>query len=214
MRMFKRRRSRRALNRSRGGIVGDGTESLQSCSEEELARRAKGGSAAAFEELARRLQGPLIGFLQRRFASREDAEDVAQEAFLRTYQAMGKFRQGKRFRTWLFTIAYRLAVSRRRSARKMEEVGEVMDQRDGPREQLGQREWGERVWATAREVLGEEQVLALWLYYVEAMPAAEVGRVMGKSWVSVKTMLHRARKKLEPHLAEMEGETVRIGGLR
>jgi RNA polymerase sigma-70 factor (ECF subfamily) len=173
-------------------------------SDEDLARDARAGSVASFEELARRVQGPLVAFLERRFPSRRDAEDVAQDALLRAWRALPSYREQSRWRTWVFTIAYRLAVTRGRGERAMvpfptgDEPGGASD---GPAEALERRERGERVWATARAVLTEEQASALWLYYVEELPAGEVARVLGRSWVSVKTMLHRARKKLEPHLA-------------
>jgi RNA polymerase sigma-70 factor (ECF subfamily) len=148
------------------------------------------------------VQGPLVAFLARRFPSRRDAEDVAQEALVRAWRALPSYRDGMRVRTWLFTIAYRLAVSRGRGEVATVSVPHDMgDRRDGPAETAAQRECGERVWATARAHLSEEQVSALWLTYVEELPAGEVARVLGRSWVSVKTMLHRARRKLEPHLA-------------
>jgi RNA polymerase sigma-70 factor (ECF subfamily) len=185
-------------------VVSDG---LQMASDEDLACEARAGSVASFEELARRVQVPLVRFLARRFPSRRDAEDVAQEALIRAYQSLGSFRDGGRFRTWLFTIAYRVAVSRGRSGHATVAMPEGLgDGGDGPGEAMERRERAVRGWGTARALLNEEQVAALWLYYVEQMPAGEVARVMGRSWVSVKTMLHRARKKLEPHLvAEAEG---------
>jgi RNA polymerase sigma-70 factor, ECF subfamily len=176
---------------------------LAAKSDEDLARDARAGSLASFDELARRVQGPLVAFLARRFPSRRDAEDVAQEALVRAWRALASYRDGMRVRTWLYTIAYRLAVSRRRG----EPVATVAvpdgmgDGRDGPVEAAVRRERGERVWAAARALLNEEQVSALWLFYVEELPAVEVARVLGRSWASVKTMLHRARRKLQPHLA-------------
>lgn len=192
-------------------------DSLATMSDEDLARDARAGSVASFEELARRVQVPLVSFLARKFPSRRDAEDVAQEALIRAYRSLGSYREGRRFRTWLFTIAYRVAVSRGRSEGVTVAMPEgVGDSRLGPAEECERRERGERVWATARSVLGEEQAAALWLYYVEGLPAGEVARVLGRSWVSVKTMLHRARKKLGPHLAADADELVEspAGGVR
>ena len=173
-------------------------------SDEDLARDARAGSVASFEELARRAQGPLVAFLERRFPSRRDAEDVAQDALVQAWRALGTFRQGMRWRTWVYTIAYRLAVSRGRAERPavaMPAVDWAEDAKNAPPELLERRERGERVWAAARAVLTEEQVSALWLCYVEELSGMEIARVLDRSWVSVKTMLHRARKKLEPHLA-------------
>ncbi|MGB7157586.1 MAG: sigma factor, partial [Tepidisphaeraceae bacterium] len=87
---------------------------LTARSDEDLARDARAGSVASFEVLARRVQGPLVAFLARRFPSRRDAEDVSQEALVRVWRALPSYRDGMRVRTWVFTIAYRLAVSRGR----------------------------------------------------------------------------------------------------
>ncbi|HZZ42133.1 MAG TPA: sigma-70 family RNA polymerase sigma factor [Tepidisphaeraceae bacterium] len=171
-------------------------------SDEELARQARAGSVASFDELARRVQIPLIGFLERRFPSRQDAEDITQETLIRAYQSLARYQDHRRFRTWVFTIAYRIAVSRGRSERPaIEMADDFPDLRENAHESMDRRESSQRIWAVANAVLTEDQVTALWFYYVEDLPAGDIARVMGRSWVSVKTMLHRARKKLHPHLA-------------
>jgi RNA polymerase sigma-70 factor (ECF subfamily) len=191
------------------------SERIRTATDEQLARDARAGCVASFEELARRVQVPLVRFLTRRFPSRRDAEDVTQEALLKAYQGLGSYRDGRSFKAWVFTIAYRTSVSRGRG--EPEVAGELPASVAGgedPADVVTRREGGERVWRVAREVLGEESVMALWLYYVEEMPAGEVARVMGRSWVSVKTMLHRARKRLGPYLVEDGvGEVVRSGGV-
>ena len=53
-----------------------------------------------------------------------------------------------------------------------------------------------------KAVLSDEQLCATWLFYVEEMPAPQIAEVLGRSWVSVKTILFRARRKLAPLLAE------------
>ena len=73
---------------------------LAARSDEDLARDAQGGSMSAFEELARRFQTPLVGFLHRRFPSFRDAEDVAQETLIRAYRSLDKYHPGRPFRTW------------------------------------------------------------------------------------------------------------------
>jgi RNA polymerase sigma-70 factor (ECF subfamily) len=176
---------------------------LQKCSDEDLARDSRGGSVSSFEALARRMQVPLVRFLSRKFPSRRDAEDVTQETLLQAYRSLSRYRDGQRFRPWIFTIAYRLAVSRGRVETISGDMPrDVLDTRDAPTSAAEKRERGERIWAVANSVLSGEQVMALWLFYVEDLSTAEVARVMRCSWVSVKTTLHRARKKLVPHLRE------------
>ena len=69
-------------------------------SDEELVARAQQGCAESFEELVRRYQVPLVHFLRRR-GDADEAEDVAQEAFLRAYENLARYRPRWRFSTWL-----------------------------------------------------------------------------------------------------------------
>ena len=79
--------------------------------------RRVNGCAACFEELVRRFQSPLLHFLIRRIGSHHDAEDLFQETFLIAHRKLSDYRSSWRFSTWLFTIAHRLAASKRRRRR-------------------------------------------------------------------------------------------------
>ncbi len=82
-----------------------------------LAARARSGCLTSFTELVERFEGRLFNFLLRRTRSIADAEDLAQETFVRAWRAIGQYNPRWQFSTWLFTIAHRLAVTeyRRRS---------------------------------------------------------------------------------------------------
>ena len=185
---------------------------LQNLPDEELAQRARAGSALCYEEIVRRYQVPLLRFLTRRFPSRRDAEDILQDAFVKAWQSLHQYDPHYPFRTWLYTIAYRLAVSRgRRETLPREPLPEHAAAR-GPRPEAAVEEEESRgtLWNQARQVLSEEQYLALWLFYVDEVPAGDVARILNRSWVSVKTLLHRARKKLAPFLAELAPAAVSV----
>jgi RNA polymerase sigma-70 factor (ECF subfamily) len=191
-------------------------EKLSESTDDELARAAQTGSIAAFEQLARRFQGPLVSFLQRKFPSLRDAEDIAQETLIRAYRLLDKYHPSHSFRTWLFTIAYRLAVSHRRKHSASAELSnDVRDNHLDPADMLEKREQRHRIWTTAQTILSEEQQSALWLYYVDDLSIHEVARVLGRTRIVIKVMLHRARRKLEPYLANEsshEKVIVRAGG--
>jgi RNA polymerase sigma-70 factor (ECF subfamily) len=178
--------------------------------DEELARKAREGCRQSFDELARRFQVRLLRFLQRRVRTAADAEDLLQESFVRAYQNLDRYDEKRPFSTWLFTIAHRIAVShhrRRKSAANAEEV--IADRMRGasqvePGRQMADAEVREIFWETAGRVLTPEQFDATWLFYVEEMPAKQIADVMGRSWVSVKTILFRARKRLAPSLQSLE----------
>jgi RNA polymerase sigma-70 factor (ECF subfamily) len=177
---------------------------LENFRDEELATRARAGSAACFEEIMRRYQVPLIRFLDKRFPSRRDSEDILQDTFVRAWQALHRYDEQFSFRTWIYTIAYRLAVSRgRQDGKGQEMLSEHEATREpSPASSVEREEVRQSIWDRARTVLSEEQYTAMWLFYVDEVPAGEVARILDRSWVSVKTLLHRARKKLAPVLAE------------
>jgi len=167
-------------------------------SEEELARRAQAGCLASFELLVRRLQVPLVHFLRRR-TSLAEADDLAQETFLRAFENLQRYDHSYRFRPWLFTIAHRLSINASRRTRPDDEradLDHLADQRPSPAELADAEEQREQLWQTAMDLLGAVEVTALWLYYAERMTTEEIGRVVGRSRSAVKTMLHRARRRL------------------
>jgi RNA polymerase sigma-70 factor, ECF subfamily len=175
-------------------------------SNEELACRAQRGCMASFEQLLRRFQTPVLRFLRHRGFS-ADAEDLAQETFLRAYENLHRYSRQWAFSGWLFTIARRTSINHRRRARPRSNAA-AMDAMPSttpePLDVLLAAEGRGRLWDLAARVLSEEQWTALWLHYVEEMPLAGIALVLGRSRASVKIMLFRARRKLLPRLSEFE----------
>jgi len=176
-------------------------------SDEELARRARAGSLSAYGELVKRFETRVFTLHRRRGWSASDAEDLTQEAFVRTWQSLDRWRPTERFSPWLFTIALRTGMkearSRARRAARERIAAETRTRRDadrpGPIDRVGDPD-GRDLWALADEVLSEAARTALWLVYAEDLSPAEAARVLGKSAVSVRVMLHRARKTLANRL--------------
>jgi len=182
-------------------------------SEEQLAVLAQAGCAASFERLVRRVQVPLVQFLISRTRCRADAEDLAQESFVRAYRALGRYQPRFRFRTWLFTIAHRLSLNHRRGEHHAESIVKpesICSPIEEAAEGISADEWRRSVWRLAAESLDEEQTAGLWLHYVEELSTEEIGGILGRSRAAVKTMLFRARKKLMPGLRALmaHGEAV------
>ncbi len=171
--------------------------------DEQLARRAQAGCEHSFEQLVRRYQAPLLQFLLARTRDRADAEDLFQDTFVRAYVNLSRYNPQKRFRTWLYTIAFRLTVSRHRTARLSvagDDVAQLRAPGEQPLERMARHETRGLLWRIAREQLTDTQYTILWLHCVERMPLTEVGRVMGRSSNSARAALSRARKTLLPHL--------------
>jgi RNA polymerase sigma-70 factor, ECF subfamily len=129
-----------------------------------------------------------------------DAEDVAQEAFLRAYQKFDSLREAEKFRAWVNRIVFRLALNRQRSYRRRLardtawQVAETQVAVDGARD-AEQRVMLERL---RREIerLPEKLRSVLQLSMVEEMEAADVGAVLGIPAGTVRSRLHTARKLL------------------
>jgi RNA polymerase sigma-70 factor (ECF subfamily) len=177
-------------------------------SDEQLASQAQAGCLSSFETLAMRFQTPLLAFLVQRCGGRADAEDLVQDTFLRAYRSLHRYDPRRRFGTWLFTIAHRLAMNHHRDrageATTHSSIEIVACDRSDPAAAAVANEQCGRLWAAAREALDDARFTMLWLRVVEDMEHAQIARVLGRSSVSVRVELHRARKLVRKRLAAAE----------
>lgn len=184
-------------------------EPMAALSDEELARRARRGCAQCFDELMRRFQVPVLHFLRHR-GSAVNAEDLLQDTFIRVYENLRRYNPRRRFAPWLFTIARRVSVNGSRKARShvAELLIDTTDNALSPLDVLVEQDGRQYLWDVVARVLSESEQTAMWLHYVEEMPLVEIAIVLGRSRVAVKTMLFRARRRLLPHLKELELQAV------
>ena len=174
-------------------------------SAEELARRSQQGCRASFAELVERYAVPLLRFLHHQTNHLHDAEDLVQDTFVWAYGNIDRYRSSYKFSTWLFTIARRLASSRLRSLRRPQAVAEAVSADPEPREVMAQQETRLGLWDAAGG-LSPNQYRVLRLRYAEDMSIKEIAQVMGKSQVSVKVLLCRARTHLARKLQDVAAE--------
>lgn len=178
--------------------------------DEDLALRAQSGSMPCFVELVARFEGRVYNFILRRVDESADAEDLTQETFLRAWQRMAQYRRKFRFSTWVFTIASRLACDHLRARRgrpRQIDVELVQDNHvsiGDPAATAAVRHDGRSLWTLAATLLNTEQHAALWLRYAEDLSIKEVGRVLGRTSISVRVMLFRAREILAAHLRQSQ----------
>jgi RNA polymerase sigma-70 factor (ECF subfamily) len=164
----------------------------------ELVERAKGGERAAFEELVRRHADRLYAVILRLVDDRHEAEEVTQEAFLRAWRGIARFKGEAQFFTWLYRIGVNEAhrrTSRRPPARVASLEDEAIDPPD-PRpapdlaaEHSDLRDALER----AVRALEPEYRTPLILRDVEGLTTAEAATIMGLPEAAFKSRLHRAR---------------------
>lgn len=135
-----------------------------------------------------------------RTGSREDAEDITQETFLKLVWAAPAFREEEHCKAWLLRVAANCAGDLHRSPWRrrvvpLEEAGEMTTP-----------EWEAGDMGEVLSALPEDYRVVVHLYYYEDMSTAEIARVLGKREGSIRTRLSRARKMLRQILSETEGD--------
>jgi RNA polymerase sigma-70 factor (ECF subfamily) len=164
----------------------------------ELVARARRGDPSAFEEIVRQHQRRVYNLAYRMLRRHEDAEDVTQEAFLRAFEAMPRFRGEAALGTWICRIAVNLCLSWLRSKTRRAEVSademvvadEQIEAVDAGRTELVRATRG----AIAR--LAPKYRVAVVAHYLEGRSYEDAARVVGVPVKTFKTRLYRARKML------------------
>ena len=185
--------------------------------DKKLMEKVVRGDHEAFEELVLRHQASVFGLAYRYLGERSEAEDVAQETFVRLMGAASRYRPEAQFRTYLLKITTNLCLNRRaRSYRRLEERLDPSDARlsnqrtsEPDPEQALLR--SEQVQAVRGAVLAlpEDQRIALILFRFHGMSYDQVAEVMDKSPSAVTSLLWRARQRLRRELQSwVEGGAV------
>jgi RNA polymerase sigma-70 factor, ECF subfamily len=170
-------------------------------SDDELVQQVRSGRIEAFETLVRRHQDVAYR-VARRLVGPDDADDVTQDAFLRAFHRLGRYRGEGSFRAWLLQIVRNTALNaiEARRPEPYEAIGELVEgTRAGsartPVDQLEGRERRERLEAKVR-LLAPAQRAVLVLRDIEGFSYEEVATVTETPLGSVKGRLHRARSEL------------------
>ena len=177
--------------------------------EARLVREIRAGDGDAFETLVREHQTRVYNLALRMTGSEEDAQDIAQETFLKAWRTMGKYRGECSLGSWLYRIASNLSIDLLRKNKRqqrekivsLEDNGEdgrtleLPDLREEPQTILEREENRRAVWACL-EKLPEEQRLILVLRDVNGLSYEEIGASMGLEMGTVKSRIFRAREKL------------------
>jgi RNA polymerase sigma factor (sigma-70 family) len=171
----------------------------------DLMRRAQAGDEAAFGALMHRWERPVKALLARLVFNTRDADELAQETFVRVWQHRAKFRPEAEFRPWLFSIAVNLARNRLRWWRSRPEVS-LAEWDGGPaRGEDGSvaAERNERAQAVQAAIarLPAEQREALVMFAYEQMSQADIATTVGATTKAVENRIARARVHLRSALA-------------
>ncbi len=178
-----------------------------------LVRAAQSGDEAAFAEIVHLFQRPVYRVAYALTRNASDADDLAQETFVRAYQAIGRFRAGEPLHPWLSRIAVNLAYSLFRRRRRRPEIsieplveaGRQWAADDDPAERAAETERHERLGA-AFATLSPEHQAVLALRVVEDLSYDDIARVLGVPPGTVMSRLSRARAELRSRLRARGGD--------
>jgi len=163
-----------------------------------LVRGSLAGNAQSMRALVERFEGSVFGLCYRMLGRREDAEDVAQDVFLRVFRSLHRWDAGRPFKPWLLTIAAnrcRTVLGNRSrfpvASEFIEQSAVAADTRDDDLAEELQ---------LAIETLRDDCRTCFVLFYENDLSCAEISEIMNCPPGTIKTWLHRARKKLADHL--------------
>jgi RNA polymerase sigma-70 factor (ECF subfamily) len=168
--------------------------------EREWIRKCQQGDAGAFEKLVKRHQRMVHALTYRMTASISDAEDLAQETFVRAWQQIGSFRGEASFSSWVYQIAVNTCLNWRKSAQRRAELHRewANEKRDPSTE--------DAMAAPVQEALLKlkpQQRAAVILTTYDGMNHAEAARLLGCSEATVSWRIFVARKKLKQLLRDL-----------
>jgi RNA polymerase sigma-70 factor (ECF subfamily) len=170
-----------------------------------LLARLRAGEARAFEELVTTYQHRVFGVALRMLSNRAEAEEIAQETFLRAHRALAEFRGEARLGTWLYAIASRLCLNRLAAGPRRHERSDDIALAQAPAEGADavaalERDELEAALHEAVAALPEERRIVVVLRDLEGLSYEEIGEVLGVPLNTVRTRLHRARLDLKAKL--------------
>jgi len=179
-----------------------------------LVRDAQRGDAAAFAEIVRRYQHAVHRVAYALTRNAADADDLAQETFVRAYKALDRFRVGEPLYPWLARIATNLAFSLFRTRKRRPETpleplvesGRQWGVNDDPADNAAQEE-SRRHMQQAFAQLSPEHQAVLTLRVVEDLPYEDIARTLNVPIGTVMSRLSRARAELKARLATRTGDS-------
>ena len=184
---------------------------------EDLMVRITEGDEYAFELLVGRHQSSILNLIYRFIGDRTKSQDLAQEVFIRVWQAVGSYQPKAKFTTWIYRITANLCINELKSSRRrklfqflrfgedqentIEEV--LVDASPSPEDLLLSREQSRRI-SDALQSLPANQRVALVLRRYDNLSYQEIAKILNCSVSAVESLLIRAKRNLQKKLAPYE----------
>jgi len=191
---------------------------LNLAAERNLVQRAQEGDSEAFSELVLSHQQFAYNVALRAVNNNQDAEDIVQEAFVRVWKSLAKFRMEARFKTWLYRIVMNLCYNQlprlRKEPERLDEHQESQWNNDNGQmgDPVGSLESKEILDLVQRQIqnLPSQYQIMLLLRFQENCSYAEISEIMDLPLGTVKTGLFRARKRLKEAVTQVQEEKVKL----
>lgn len=172
----------------------------------DLVGKAKQGDVRAFQQLYNLFGKNIYNFIYRMTGSKEDAEDLAQETFVKAYSDLKNLRDDSRFKSWLFSIARNEVYQRARrrgfkvkSLDDNEEVIQIRSEEKTPEEFYLHGELNDMV-QSALDSLPMKLKTVLIMAAIQNQSYQEIAETVGRSLAAVKTDIHRARLRVRDYI--------------
>ncbi|NAS12146.1 RNA polymerase sigma factor [Poritiphilus flavus] len=181
--------------------------------EEEYIDRAKAGDLMAFSHLVEKYKEMVYAVTLKILGNTFDAEDIAQESFIKAYQSIADFNKRSKFSTWLYTITYRSALYYLRKNRIPTRTIDVRDKEEllaTTNTQVEDLKLGEQQEFIKKAIAALPPIegLLITLFYIDENSIEEISSITNLSKTNIKVKLFRARKKLRKALSVLlKGES-------
>ena len=176
-------------------------------SESYFIARVKQGDVEAFSRLVEQYKDMVYTICLRMLSVEADAEEAAQDVFVKAFRSIRDFREQSKFSTWVYRIAYNQCISViRRKVKMIDLVDELPDHEIDERDLNGletlSAEERSRYLKMALEALPETDGVVVTLFYYDEMTLDEIAKVTGLSNNNIRIKLHRSRKKMHRVISE------------
>jgi RNA polymerase sigma factor (sigma-70 family) len=172
------------------------------------------GNVAAFSVLVERYQNMVYSLALKLLKKPEEAEEMAQDTFVKAYQKLDTYEGKSKFSTWLYSITYNACISELRKRRiefKSLDDRQISDQDEQKMHDYyseTKKEDQEKYLNLALSKLPEDDQVLVTLYYYESQSMDEISTITGLTVSNIKVKIHRARKKMYELLHEMLHEEI------
>jgi len=180
-----------------------------------LVKRARQGDLEAYDELVRRYQERIYATIYHMTSNHEDANDLAQEAFIKGYQALKSFKGGSSFYTWVYRIAVNKTINflkqrKNRSQLSLDDIDfnaehdpdlVALISEKTPRREINLAELQEKL-NSAMQKLSQPHRLVVTLHDVQGLSHEEIAKIMDCNIGTVRSRLFYARQQLQAYLSD------------